>query len=207
MGKSPLKFNLGLDIKLDSDHQSASTNVSNDDNYFVAINTNTTNVNEGDTIEYMVTMTPPAPQGGIRVVINHVGEGQFVSNFEEILEFSVGESQKTYSIQTTSDDLYTADGQVTATITAENNFSIRSGEGRIITKITDNDAPGGISIVPITQSISEGETARFQITASQSSNLERSINVAITETGSFIRNRFLIARFCDDRSRATNNHD
>ena len=144
-----MKFNLGLDIKLTLTINQLVLNVSNDDNYFVTINANTTNVNEGDAIEYMVTMTPPAPQGGIRVVVNHAGEGQFVSNFEEILEFSAGESQKTYSIQTTSDDLYTADGQVTATITAENNFSIRSGEGRIITKITDDDAPGGISIVPM----------------------------------------------------------
>ena len=194
-GQITVEIQSGSGYQIDSDHQSVSLNVSNDDNYFVAINANATQIVEGDTIEYMVTMTPPAPQGGIRVVVNHAGEGQFVSNFEEVLEFSDGESQKTYSVQTTSDNLYTADGQVTATITAENNFSIRSGEGRIITKITDDDAPGGISIVPIAQSISEGETARFQITASQSSNLERSINVAITETGSFIRNRFLLPDF------------
>ena len=56
-------------------------------------------------------------------------------------------------------------------------------------------APGGISIIPITQSIVEGEIARFQITADHPTNFERAINIAITESGNYLSNQFKLPDF------------
>ena len=171
---------------IDPDDQSAQVNVTNDDIYLVSINTTSTQVNEGDTIDYIVTISPGAPQSGIAVTVTNIGEGGFITDFEEILEFEHGDTQQTYSIQSIDENTFTADGQVTAIIQPEENYTIQSGEGRITTTITDNDAPGGISVIALTDSIIEGETAQFQITTSQIFRQEKEINIAITEIGNFM---------------------
>ena len=185
----------GTGYQINPVQQTASVQIENDDTYLVSLNANATKILEGDTIEYSVTVSPPAPQFGITVQVNHVGVGSFITDFEEILEFEAGESQKSYSLPTRGDNLYTADGKVTATITAADSFSIQPGEGQIITKIADNDAPGGISVIPISASINEGELAEFQITANQATNREREVFIAISESGHDITNQFNIPDF------------
>ena len=191
-GEINVAIQAGRGYQIDANNQTAQVNVTNDDIYLASINSNAPFVTEGHTINYIVELTPAAPSAGITITVNHEGEGDYVNSFTETLMFNAGDTEKTYSIQTSSEDHYTADGKVTATITKETHFSIQPGAGMIVTQIEDKDAPGGISVIPIVSTISEGETAQFQITADYSTNFERSINIAVTETGRFITNQFEI---------------
>ena len=194
-GQITVEIQPGEAYTLDTNSQSASVAISNDDIYFVSIHTDALEVIEGESINYIVELTNPAPSTGISLTISNIEASDYISDFEVLLNYSAGETEKTFSIQTSADDHYSADGIVTARVNPASNFSIQPGEGEVTTIVADDDAPGGISIIPITQSIVEGEIARFQITADHPTNFERAINIAITESGNYLSNQFKLPDF------------
>ena len=89
------------------------------------------------------------------------------------------------SIFPLDDDVAEAHGQFTVSILESNQYVLGS-QSSITIDVFDNDQPEGISIYEVKDTVTEGETAIFQITSDTMLSTQTTINISTTEVGDFI---------------------
>ena len=132
---------------------------------------------------------------GIEASPSAIYSGQ--SSRTENLILRNGRVSKDISISTTSDSNtdFELDGLLKVYVknpdgTSEESFSLPDRgvvlpEGVAVIKVIDDDAPTGISILPLKSHFIEGESAQFQITADESTGSDRTISLMIRPRADF----------------------
>ncbi|MYD98812.1 MAG: hypothetical protein F4X98_15695, partial [Gammaproteobacteria bacterium] len=140
-------------------------------------------ITEGGTASFTITASP-APASPITV---HMGVGES-GDFGAVGAGTVQVSgaTTTYTITTLDDTTDEPDGTVTAVLHGGDGYTVGSPSSASVA-VADNDAPGTTPEVSITggSGITEGGTATFTITASPAPTGPITVNIGVSESGSF----------------------
>ena len=63
---------------------------------FASIHADALEVIEGESIKYIVELTNPAPSTGISLTISNIEASDYISDFEVLLNYSAGETEKNF---------------------------------------------------------------------------------------------------------------
>ena len=133
--------------------------------------------------------SPPVP---VVVKLGIVGNPNSIytaTNRDVNLRFTNGRVYEDVSIMTIADNNtdFELDGRLIVYIknpdgSTEESYNLPSngiyiGDNVAVMKVVDDDIPTGVSILPLTASVIEGERAEFQITANSPSGSDRTINL------------------------------
>ena len=136
----------------------------------VSIIPDTQSITEGDQLRLYVTMNPPTeiPEG-LRVTLSFYEVGKFLSTkfFAYPVDFKQGQRVVQVDIDTVDDDNYEIDGSITARINGHHLYSIAPSYGYTTVQVWDNDAPTGLSIIAVEDTVTEGDLAKFRIYSDQ----------------------------------------
>ena len=174
------------------DSQEATVYVADNDEIIVSINANNSMIEEGDPAEFVFSTSSALPAEGLFLTLelNQIGDFYSGTSEREIHLTSVvdGNSVPIPIISTIDDTVYESHGMITATLKPNTGYTVAPAPANTATiEVKDNDTPKGISIIAATNSITEGETAEFQIRATEKLNQTRTIFLDIQQTsGEFL---------------------
>ena len=141
-------------------------------------------VTEGGTATFTISASP-APASPITVNIGVSESGSFGATGAATV--SVSGATATYTIATSDDNVDEADGSVTATVQSGSGYTVGTTSTATVT-VSDDDAPPPAT-PEITISggagITEGGTATFTISASPAPASPITVNIGVSESGSF----------------------
>ena len=143
---------------------------------------------EGENAKFQVTMNPPTERPeGVNITLSIYQVGSFLSTSRLIVPvgFSQGQTYGEFEVATVDDEIYEVDGSLTARINGHYQYSIAHTFGEATVQVLDNDAPTGISIIAVDDSISEGDIAKFRIYSDQPAayNFDVLLNVEADDVG------------------------
>ena len=143
---------------------------------------------EGENAKFQVTMNPPTERPeGVNITLSIYQVGSFLSTSRLIVPvgFSQGQTYGEFEVATVDDEIYEVDGSLTARINGHYQYSIAHTFGEATVQVLDNDAPTGISIIAVDDSISEGDIAKFRIYSDQPAayNFDVLLNVEADDIG------------------------
>ena len=173
-------INYQIDPTNNGENGSASVNVADNDETIVAIFPYYSRIDEGEPAEFEFLITPALPTAGLTLAVELIQVGEFITGSVEsevqISSISGGYSDAV-TLASTHDDLeFEPNGLITATLLPRTGYTITSEPDNTATiEVLDNDTPNGISILAMSNSITEGESAVFQIRASERSDRTRTI--------------------------------
>ena len=103
----------------------------------------------------------------VSVLIETEGDVSFKG--DEVLEIEIpgGHSNKTFDIVTVDDEVAGSWGLIRATVITGSGYQVSSTDFSDSVKVLDNDSLPTISITTDESSITEGETAEFELVASK----------------------------------------
>ena len=175
-----------------SPNNSASVSVTNETRPIIAISTVEQEVTEGSDVEFNVTVVPPGSAIAFAYQISETGN--FVKP-RELTRHSMTTSTNSttlISVDTKNvDPQFQPDSLVTAEIfLVDTGDYVLSQSRSATTLVTDANTPvGGISLVAIDDSITEGENARFQIRATR--RLTQAVEAVINLTNPASNRNFI----------------
>ena len=141
---------------------------------------------EGGNATFTVSVSP-AISAALTVALNVAQDGTFVAagnlGADEVTVLA-GEASAVFSVATVNDDLDTADGSVTVTITDDAAYTISSTAAAATADVTDNDATivTLANDVPVTQEAS-GTPARFTVSLSRALVTGEAIRAPLSYAG------------------------
>ncbi len=141
---------------------------------------------EGGNATFTVSVSP-AISAALTVALNVTQDGTFVAagnlGADEVI-VPAGEASAVFSVATVNDDLDTADGSVTVTITDDAAYTISSTAAAATADVTDNDATivTLANDVPVTQEAS-GTPARFTVSLSRALVTGEAIRAPLSYAG------------------------
>ena len=137
-------------------------------------------ITEGGTASFTITATP-APTTPILVKVGVSQNGSFGARGAAAI--AVSGASTTYTISTSDDNVDEPNGSVTAKLKDGGGYTVSSTSGAATVPVSDNDAPE-LSI-SAGAGITEGGTASFTITASSAPGSPITVNVGVSQSGSF----------------------
>ena len=143
-------------------------------------------VEEGDDIPFSVSIIPPfTTDQVVQLKVTEVGE--FLAE-PQINEIEIGANQVTseLAIPTIDDDTHEIDGDVKVELLPGTGYSVAETYHSALVKVRDNDNPLGLSILPMSPTITEGELARFQVIAASTVAEDTLVTFAVEEVGHFL---------------------
>ena len=152
----------------------------------------TSPVTEGTTMTFTVSLSRPAPAGGLQVpvTISESTGSDFVPSIEErrwTIRFLRGHERATLNVRTVDDSTGEPDGQVTATLGAGTGYTVGTANSATVT-VHDNDSPRA-TIAVATSAVTEGALAPFRISLSSAApvgGLEVNVTVADAAGSDFV---------------------
>ena len=153
----------------------------------VTITADRTSITEGETASFTVTVSTPAPDGGlaVEVALSEEGEGDFTDTLPETRTVTVpaGDRTVTVSVATIDDAADEPDGRIVARVVERATVYTVGDPGTAEVVVQDADLPA-VTITAVTTPIAEGETASFTVslsTPAPAGGLE--VEVALSEEG------------------------
>ena len=151
----------------------------------VTITADRTPITEGETASFTVTVSTPAPDGGLEVEVALSEEGNFTDTLPETRTVTVlaGDRTVTVSVSTIDDAVDEPDGKIVAQVQPQPGVFLVGDPGTAEVGVQDTD----LAMVTITADrtpIAEGETASFTVSVSTpapAGGLE--VEVALSEEG------------------------
>ncbi|MYF36580.1 MAG: hypothetical protein F4226_07300 [Synechococcus sp. SB0678_bin_12] len=151
-------------------------------------------VTEGDTATFTLTATP-APVADITVKLDVTDSGSFAGSGQTgSRTVTVGTSgTATLEVTTVDDGTDEPKGAITAVVKSGAGYVLGSPTSAAVT-VVDNDPPPPPPPPPFTvsiaggSSVTEGGTATFALTASPAPSAAITVNVNVTDSGSFVGN-------------------
>ena len=163
--------------------------VQDDDLPAVTIAAVTTPITEGETASFTVSVSTPAPAGGleVEVALSEEGEGDFTDTLPETRTVTVpaGDRTITVGVATLDDAVDEPDGTIVARVVEQATVYTVGDPGTAEVVVQDTDLPA-VTIAAVTTPIAEGETASFTVSVSTpapAGGLE--VEVALSEEGDF----------------------
>ena len=142
---------------------------------------------EGDTAEFEVRLSPPAPASGLAVQVALRQEGDFAASpLPELRAVQVGggETTATVSVPTVDDAVVEDDGRILASVQQADTYLVgEPGEAEVA--VLDDDL-ATVTIVALASPIDEGETAQFEVRLSPAAPASGlTVQVALSQKGDF----------------------
>ncbi len=141
-------------------------------------------VTEGGTATFTISATP-APATPITVNVGVSESGSFGAAGAATI--AVSGAATTYTVTTADDNIDEPDGSVTATIQTGTGYTVGIASTATVNVADDDDPPVVVPEITISggSGVTEGGTATFTITASPPPATPITVNVGVTESGSF----------------------
>ena len=144
-------------------------------------------ISEGDTAEFEVRLSPPAPASGLAVQVALRQEGDFAASpLPELRAVQVGggETTATVSVPTVDDAVVEDDGRIIASVQQAETYLVGTpGEAEVA--VLDDDL-ATVTIVALASPIDEGETAQFEVRLSPPAPASGlTVQVALSQKGDF----------------------
>ena len=166
---------------------SAVVTVNDNDVPSVTIARGTSPVTEGTAAAFTLTASP-TPYQDISVTVNISQSGSYADS-TAARTVTIGTSgSASLSIDTTDDSLDETNGSVTATLAApgaDAGFELGAMANRMATVAVEDDDVPAITITAAAATITEGADARFTLTASPKPYQDITVNVNISQSGSY----------------------
>ena len=166
----------------------ADVSVTNEDDLTVTITAGTSPVNEGTAATFTVTASAAAPTGGLTVNVSVTDSGNFISGtIPTMVTINVGATTATLTVNTDDDSVDEVGGAITAMVTAGTGYDVGTAASASVA-VNDNDGAvePSVSITAVNTSVTEGTDATFTVTASMMPSSDLTVNVSVTQSGSFI---------------------
>ena len=146
-----------------------------------------TPITEGETASFTVTVSTPAPDGGldVEVALSEEGEGDFTDTLPETRTVTVpaGQSTASVSVPTLDDTVDEPDGAIVARVVERATVYTVGDPGTAEVVVQDTDLPA-VTITADRTPITEGETASFTVTVSTPApDGGLAVDVALSEEG------------------------
>ena len=140
---------------------------------------------KGEPIWFQLNSTPPlADSTSIDIQLEQVGDFMAETTFQLSVTIAALNSKTLFNIATIDDELYEADGVVSATIPHSRDYQVTSSYQTASVRVLDNDLP--IISISSVDSIVEGEFAEFELLSTLAPFAELRVNLAISQVGEFI---------------------
>ena len=145
-------------------------------------------ITEGEAIRFLIRAGEISSNDRTILLQNEI-VGNFIATTIPATTFlSAGNQETVYSIPTINDTVPEIGGAVTITLATNPDYTITQANSSASVNILDDDTPLGISILPITERVVEGEMAEFQISTSSPYVDDTDVNILVTGTGDFFVN-------------------
>ena len=135
----------------------------------VTITADRTPITEGETASFTVSVSTPAPDGGLDVVValSEEGEGDFTDTLPETRTVTVppGDRTVTVEVPTLDDAVDEPDGKIVARVVERATVYTVGDPGTAEVVVQDGDLPA-VTIAAVTTPIAEGEMASFTVSVS-----------------------------------------
>ena len=153
----------------------------------VTITADRTPITEGETASFTVTVSTPAPDGGlaVEVALSEEGEGDFTDSLPDTRSVTVpaGQSMASVSVATIDDAADEPDGAIVARVVERATVYTVGDPGTAEVVVQDADLPA-VTITADRTPITEGETASFTLTVSTPApDGGLAVEVALSEEG------------------------
>ena len=153
----------------------------------VTITADRTPITEGETASFTVSVSTPAPDGGleVEVALSEEGEGDFTDSLPETRTVTVSPGQSTVSVSvaTLDDAVDEPDGKIIARVVERATVYTVGDPGTAEVVVQDDDLPA-VTITAVTTPIAEGETASFTVSVSTPAPVGGlDVEVALSEEG------------------------
>ena len=152
----------------------------------------TSPVTEGTRMTFTVSLSRPAPAGGLQVpvTISESTGSDFVPSIEErqwTIRFLRGHERATLNVRTVDDSTAEPDGQVTATLGTGDGYTVGTANSATVT-VYDNDGPLA-TIAAGTSPVTEGTAATFTVSldiAAPVGGVDVNVTVSEAEGSDFV---------------------
>ena len=166
---------------------SAEVVVRDDDSVKATIAAGTSAIGEGGTASFTVTLSQPAPTGGLGVSVRLSQEGAFATATlpeTRTLTVAAGQTTAATSVATEDDSLDEPDGKIVAEMRTANGYMVGTpGSAEVV--VRDDDTIRA-TISAGTSPIDEGATASFTVTLSQAAPTGGlAVSVRLSQEGAF----------------------
>ena len=153
----------------------------------VTITADRTPITEGETASFTVSLSTPAPDGGlaVEVALSEEGEGDFTDTLPESRTVTVpaGDRTASVSVPTLDDTVDEPDGAIVARVVERATVYTVGDPGTAEVVVQDADLPS-VTITADRTPITEGETASFTLTVSTPApDGGLAVEVALSEEG------------------------
>jgi len=163
---------------------SASMTVNSDDDPTVTISRGTSPITEGTNATFTLT-ADAAPLSNTTVNVRVTQSGSFISGTAPTsVRILRGQRTATLTVRTVDDSVVENDGSITARVTSGTGYDVGTPSSTIVTVSSDDDP--SVTISRGTSPINEGTNATFTLTASPAPLSNITVNVRVTQSGSFI---------------------
>ena len=168
-----------------------SVNIQDNDLPEVFLTSDQSRITEGGTVQFLIHSAATVLESlAINYRIDNTGDFS-IGGVIETVEIASEEDFVVVSLSIPDNDVFQPTGSITMSLIPDLGYRITAGGESARVVVYDNDAPEGVSILATNESeISEGERARFWISAAQVSDTDRELMVSIFETGEFIEQRW-----------------
>ena len=146
-------------------------------------------ITEGGSASFTVSASP-APTANLDVKITVTQSGDYGATTGQRTVTVPTSGSVTFSVATTDDSADEADGSVTATVDADNGYTVSSSQGAATVSVADNDdAPPPPPTPEISVSggsgITEGGSASFTVSASPAPTANLDVKITVTQSGDY----------------------
>ena len=185
-GSVTVTIGTGTGYTVSSSDSSATVAVADDDVPEVSVAAGS-DVAEGTAATFTLTASPvPAASLDVRVTVSQSGD--FAATGERTVTIPTT-GTATFTVATTDDTTDEADGSVTATVGSGTGYTVSSSAGAATVAVSDDDdaAPPSTPVISIVggTAVTEGGNATYTITASPAPAAPLTINLTISQNGSF----------------------
>ncbi len=143
-------------------------------------------VTEGSDATFTVTASP-APTTALTVNLTVSQSGSFGATTGADTVTIPTSGSATYTVSTTNDSTDEPDGSVTATLSTGTGYTVSGTTNAATVAVSDDDDPPATPVISIAagSGVTEGANASFTVTASPTPTSALTVNVTISQSGSF----------------------
>ena len=186
-GNISVRINAGTDYALGLLNATAVI-VEDNDILLARITADSTPITEGTAATFRVTLGSAAPAGGLTISVTVTESGSYISSGlgRRTVFIDAGATTSTLTVSTDDDGVIEEAGTITAELNAGIGYTVGNApDHQAAVTVLDNDAPvASISVAPTT--ITEGAVTVITVTLDRPATTFTTINVDVTESGSYI---------------------
>ena len=143
-------------------------------------------VTEGGSATFTVTASPtPTTALTVNLTVSQSGSFGATTGADTVTIPTTGSA--TYTVSTTNDNTDEPDGSVTATLSTGSGYTVSGSTNAATVAVSDDDPPPATPTISIAagSGVTEGSDATFTVTASPNPTTALTVNLTVSQSGSF----------------------